>query len=559
MDNRFSLHFTGGALCAVGSMVDNLATQALELVSSIPPACLKKRAQRDGDHFHITLLSKAEVSRVVDTGAYSSKQALADDLQLRVQTFGALTTAPVVQCGVACAMQQAWFVPVLWTAGALVRQGLSLQGKNFHITLGFKETDVHDDKQRSLDRIQFLVKPSLSLLLEYMRELKSCLRDQGVEKQADRCVCALIESVGTLLLTLCEQDGEEHLSTPARISIYCDVAMAQGRMGLYEPSLASSRTAYSLLESTPEAASLKSLVCVRLASALMALGQTEEVLQVARQAVLLDSTHKTYFTRLIERLDANSVSQPEKTNDHSATHAEPMLYKFPRTSHLLALSDNVARDDLMLDDIRPFCNGTTIVTCEEKIDGANLGISIHPETLQFMFQNRSHFITSSSAGQFRGLDSWLDAHRSELFELLDPAKRSIVLFGEWMYAKHSIQYDRLPNYFIIFDIFDYSCQQFYSVQARNDLLESCGVSIPTVPIVAQRPFNGPEEFIALLETESQYVSDGRKVEGVYLRIDNPDEPTRLLRRAKLVRADFIQTVEDGHWCKRIMERNQLSQ
>ena len=38
-----------------------------------------------------------------------------------------------------------------------------------------------------------------------------------------------------------------------------------------------------------------------------------------------------------------------------------------------------------------------------------------------------------------------------LFEILS---EKFILFGEWCYAQHSIFYDRLPDWFLGFDIYD---------------------------------------------------------------------------------------------------------
>ena len=115
---------------------------------------------------------------------------------------------------------------------------------------------------------------------------------------------------------------------------------------------------------------------------------------------------------------------------------------------------------------------------EEKIDGANLGISLTPD-YQLTFQNRSHYVTSQSATQWKGIDNWIAQHPG-IFQVLTP---DIVLFGEWMFAKHSIHYTELPSYFVAFDIFDKKTQKFYSRARRNDLLKDSG--IPTTPLVAE--------------------------------------------------------------------------
>jgi len=82
----------------------------------------------------------------------------------------------------------------------------------------------------------------------------------------------------------------------------------------------------------------------------------------------------------------------------------PML-KFPRTHHLAdAGGSAVSRDDLLMSkaDCEQFLSlGKSVVTVEEKVDGANLGISIDESTQQIMFQNRSHFVNAATASQWK--------------------------------------------------------------------------------------------------------------------------------------------------------------
>ena len=39
-----------------------------------------------------------------------------------------------------------------------------------------------------------------------------------------------------------------------------------------------------------------------------------------------------------------------------------------------------------------------------------------------------------------------------------------ILFGEWVYARHSVHYRRLPHYFFEFDIYDKRSQEFLSLE-----------------------------------------------------------------------------------------------
>ncbi len=164
------------------------------------------------------------------------------------------------------------------------------------------------------------------------------------------------------------------------------------------------------------------------------------------------------------------------------------LYKFPRTRHLFdAGGSSVSRDDLLLDKGEE--NGyytpkssrgnaqpqPVIVAIEEKVDGANLGISINSRDMSISVQNRSHYVNSKTHRQFNTLDTWLSEHSSDLYDVIEPDRH--VLFGEWLYAKHSIHYTKLQGYFMAFDIYDRKCDKFYSWRERNRLLANTGIPV----------------------------------------------------------------------------------
>ncbi|OQR88602.1 hypothetical protein THRCLA_10216 [Thraustotheca clavata] len=230
---------------------------------------------------------------------------------------------------------------------------------------------------------------------------------------------------------------------------------------------------------------------------------------------------------------------PDLTNDG-------VLSKFPRTKHLLP-SKSISRDDLVLDptDAAVFVN--TEITIQEKVDGANLGLFLTND-FKVVAQNRSHFCNSETAPQFKGLDIWIQMHQFELIDLLSPPGR-YVLYGEWLFAQHSIAYSKLPSYFLAFDIFDRSNQTFLSVKTVQTRLEV--TSIHMVPTLFTGVYKDLSQFRSLLETKSKYY-DG-PVEGIVIRKESSDV---LMERAKLVRDDFIQNIDD-HWAKKGTVKNKL--
>lgn len=159
----------------------------------------------------------------------------------------------------------------------------------------------------------------------------------------------------------------------------------------------------------------------------------------------------------------------------------------------------------------------------------------------------------------RGLKEWLAIHRFELYDVLQPAGQHII-FGEWCYAVHSLEYKQLPDTFLVFDVYDREAAAFMSVAARNAFLQP--TSLVTVPTVAEGPFASPDDVLPLLDTPSAFRTDGAPVEGVVLRVDSdaqegaqvPQGQGTLIRRAKLVRPDFVQGITE-HWMSQEMRKN----
>ena len=125
------------------------------------------------------------------------------------------------------------------------------------------------------------------------------------------------------------------------------------------------------------------------------------------------------------------------------------IIKYPRTPHIEGSRLQPGDEDLSQ---IPFDNiaGRHIVI-EEKIDGANSALSFNPEG-ELLLQSRGHYLTGGYRERHYNLfKQWAGVHRDALWAVLGCR---YVMYGEWMYAKHSIYYDALPHYFMEFDILD---------------------------------------------------------------------------------------------------------
>jgi ATP-dependent RNA circularization protein (DNA/RNA ligase family) len=217
------------------------------------------------------------------------------------------------------------------------------------------------------------------------------------------------------------------------------------------------------------------------------------------------------------------------------------FFKFPSTPHLVTMPGVDIRGDKVLTETERDEFLTHELTVEEKVDGANLGLSFDAEG-NIRAQNRGAYLHLPGSGQWKKLGEWLALYTDTLFEYLSDR---YILFGEWCYAQHSIFYDRLPDWFLAFDIYDREASRFLASARRDRLLDEMHIS--KVPGVARGRFTYPEIQKLLLQSK---LTD-QPAEGIYLRIDHGDW---LEQRAKLVRPAFIQAVEQ-HWSRSAIRPN----
>ncbi|KAF8195092.1 ATP dependent DNA ligase [Pholiota molesta] len=217
------------------------------------------------------------------------------------------------------------------------------------------------------------------------------------------------------------------------------------------------------------------------------------------------------------------------------------MYKFPRTPHLIdvgaATSDDVHVDISSLADIR----GHVIIT--EKIDGANMGFSLSSDRSRILVQNRSHYVNSSTHEQFKKLGLWVERHEEELRNILDRDPyfpERYILYGEWMFATHSIPYAELPDYFIAYEIFDRSTQSWADTKALHALLRD--TTIASVPVLHEGSMPAEAALLEMIQKQSQFYNG--RVEGIYVKVEVNGQ---IKSRGKVVRSDFIAGNE--HWTR----------
>jgi hypothetical protein len=231
--------------------------------------------------------------------------------------------------------------------------------------------------------------------------------------------------------------------------------------------------------------------------------------------------------------------------------------KYPRTPHLFGSRGTDDDKHLGPDESSEFLADPSLIV-EEKLDGTNVGIHF-TSAGRMVLQCRGHEITEGMHPQYDLFKQWTMGKRPVLETML--ADR-FILFGEWLYARHSLHYRRLPHYFFEFDIYDKEEGEFLGLESRLGRLEGAGIL--TVPLIHRgrlgldqlRSLIGPSPFESVF-TDPNTGRDDRLMEGLYLRTEADG---RVTRRAKLVRPEFVEKVKQSeHWQHQAMVPNLLAE
>src|SRR5258708_6005768 len=174
------------------------------------------------------------------------------------------------------------------------------------------------------------------------------------------------------------------------------------------------------------------------------------------------------------------------------------MHKYPRTQHIEGSGIQKGDEDLDTVPLREFAGRHLVV--EEKMDGANSAISFSTGG-RVQLQSRGHYFGGGGRGkEVPPPQTWGPPHCVGLLVAL--ADRYI-MYGEWLYAKHTVFYTDLPHYFMEFDILDKSSGAFLSTERRQDFLCSLPFVV-SVKVLSQGPVSsmqalknlvGPSHFI----------------------------------------------------------------
>lgn len=253
------------------------------------------------------------------------------------------------------------------------------------------------------------------------------------------------------------------------------------------------------------------------------------------------------------------------------------ILKYPRTRHIEGSRIQAGDEDLNSVPFREIKG--RFVVLEEKVDGANCGISFGAGE-KLLLQSRGHYLNGGYAEkQFDLFKMWASCFRMDLYRLLGTR---YIMYGEWLYAKHTVYYDELTHYFMEFDIYDKEKKAFLSTKRRRELLADYPF-IESVLMLYEGRIEKPEEITSRLgkshfkstefteslkrqceelglsyERARQQTDATDLMEGIYIKVEDGDYVTD---RMKYVRSSFLNTILDSetHWADRPIIPNRLKE
>jgi hypothetical protein len=213
------------------------------------------------------------------------------------------------------------------------------------------------------------------------------------------------------------------------------------------------------------------------------------------------------------------------------SEAESKRYKYPRTPHL-PWSPGATSDDRILTTTAHFEGKDIVIT--EKMDGENCTIGpdyVHARSLD----SRVH--------QSR---AWVNKLAGDIGYQIPDGWR---LCGENLYAQHSISYEKLSSYFLLFSVWDENnhCLSWKDTEQIASML-----NLKTVPVLYEGPWD-VEEVQNIFNGESKH---GGVAEGYVVRNAGSFAFADFDKNiAKFVRKGHVQT--DTHWMQQKIKPNKL--
>ena len=197
---------------------------------------------------------------------------------------------------------------------------------------------------------------------------------------------------------------------------------------------------------------------------------------------------------------------------------------YPRIPHLSAEISRLGFDDFVEEAVFPLKG-----FLQEKVDAANMGVSWDETAL---LRNRNHIlkkgyskIRTPAKEQFKSAWNWVHAHENDIKSVEKVWGCKVSIYGEWMWAQHSLDYDNIPDWFLAYDIWSVDDKKFIAPLIVEGLLSKTSIhyiptrqmvfdNLDTVKKVAELPSayrEGTREGIVIKTVKGDFVDKFYKV------------------------------------------------
>lgn len=178
------------------------------------------------------------------------------------------------------------------------------------------------------------------------------------------------------------------------------------------------------------------------------------------------------------------------------------------------------------------------VLVEEKLDGSQVGVASAGDGEVPIIRNKNHILVkgygrknTNAKRQYAPLWNWVYEHANEFAALTALCGELVGVYGEWLYAEHTLRYDLAPADFVAYQIYQPSLGAFVDAYRTRELLGAAGFAQPD--LLATR-VDSYAQLEALTQEPSRWSSRDLR-EGIVVKVSDGE---RLVVQFKMRRGDF---------------------
>lgn len=225
---------------------------------------------------------------------------------------------------------------------------------------------------------------------------------------------------------------------------------------------------------------------------------------------------------------------------------------YPKTEHLAFSKEKKILDS---SDGKLFTDlvGKTVVI-EEKVDGQAIGTFFNDGLLYILFRGQYYCPEKNILvpKELQNCYNYFKNNEELFFDILQEDK---IMYGEWLEYTHTVNYNKLPSFFLEYDIYSQKENIFLSTNKRQELLKPYS-EIHSIYVHETLKSFDFEEFKNIININklSQY-GDNLLREGFYVKVEDDE---KVLERFKWIENKFFNdVVSDKHWREKNFQRNKL--